>query len=221
MPESTLPPLAPRYSAREEWASSVIHAIGIALSVAGLIALATVAAQGGNAWHLASVCIYGISLILLYVASTLYHAIPHPSAKQVLRTLDHVGIFLLIAGTYTPFTVISLQGGWGWGLFGVVWTLAAIGIVLELRQVRRRGWLIALYVGMGWVGVAAIGPLMASLSSAGLWLLLGGGLCYTLGVPFYLWRSLPYNHALWHLFVLAGSVLHFCAIYFHVLPRAA
>ncbi len=155
---------------------------------------------------------------MLYSASTLYHAVPHPKAKRVLRMLDHIGIFLLIAGTYTPFTLIALRGAWGWSLFGVVWTLAAIGIVLELRQIRRRGWLVALYVGMGWVGVAAVGPLLASLSSTGLWLLLGGGVSYTLGVPFYLWHRLPYNHAIWHLFVLGGSVLHFFAVLFYVLP---
>lgn len=212
---------APRYASREEFASSLTHGLGVLLSIAGLAALASVAARSGNGWHLVSACIYGASLVLLYSASTLYHAVAHPDAKRVLRVLDHVGIFLLIAGTYTPFTLIALRGAWGWSLFGVVWTLAAIGIGLELRQVRRRGWLVALYVGMGWVGVAAIGPLMASLSSTGLWLLFGGGISYTLGVPFYLWRSLPYNHAIWHLFVLGGSVLHFWAVLYHVLPQSA
>lgn len=218
MSSSTIQSSASHYSAREELASSLIHGLGIALSIAGLVTLAVVAHRSGSLWNLVSVCIYGASLVMLYCASTLYHAIPHPTAKRVLRMLDHIGIFLLIAGTYTPFTLIALRGVWGWSLFGVVWTLAAIGIVLELRQIRQRGWLVALYVGMGWVAVAAIGPLLASLSSTGLWLLLGGGVSYTLGVPFYLWHRLPYNHAIWHLFVLGGSVLHFCAVLFYVLP---
>ena len=209
---------APRYAAREELASSLIHGLGIVLSIVGLAALAIVAHRSGSLWNLVSVCIYGASLVLLYSASTLYHAVPHPNAKRVLRMFDHVGIFLLIAGTYTPFALIALRGAWGWSLFGVVWTLAVIGIVLELRQIRRRGWLVALYVGMGWVGVAAIGPLLASLSSTGLLLMLGGGVSYTLGVPFYLWHRLPYNHAIWHVFVLGGSVLHFFAVLFYVLP---
>lgn len=221
MSSTTIESSAPRYSAREELASSLIHGLGIALSLAGLATLAVVAQRAGSLWNLVSVCIYGASLVMLYSASTLYHAIARPSAKRVLRTLDHVGIFLLIAGTYTPFTVIALRGIWGWSLFVVVWTLAAIGIVLELRQIRQRGWLVALYVGMGWVAVAAIGPLLASLSSTGLWLLLGGGISYTLGVPFYLWHRLPYNHAIWHLFVLGGSVLHFLAVLFYVLPSVA
>ena len=218
MTSSAIETSVPRYAAREELASSLIHGLGIALSIAGLVSLAVVAHRSGSLWNLVSVCIYGASLVMLYSASTLYHAIPHPGAKRVLRILDHIGIFLLIAGTYTPFTLIALRGVWGWSLFGVVWTLAAIGIVLELRQIRQRGWLVALYVGMGWVGVAAIGPLLASLSSIGLWLLLGGGASYTLGVPFYLWHRLPYNHAIWHLFVLGGSALHFCAVLFYVLP---
>ena len=218
MSSTSIESSAPRYAAREELASSLIHGIGIVLSIAGLAALAVVAHRSGSLWNLVSVCIYGASLILLYSASTLYHAIPHPNAKRVLRMLDHISIFLLIAGTYTPFTLIALRGAWGWTLFGIVWTLAVIGIVLELRQIRQRGWLVALYVGMGWVAVAAIGPLLASLSSAGLLLMLGGGVSYTLGVPFYLWHRLPYNHAIWHVFVLGGSVLHFFAVMFYVLP---
>ncbi|MFZ2237414.1 MAG: hemolysin III family protein [Dokdonella sp.] len=218
MPSSMIESSAPRYAAREELASSLIHGVGIALSISGLAALAVVAHRAGSLLNLVSVCIYGASLVMLYSASTLYHATPHPNAKRVLRIIDHVGIFLLIAGTYTPFTLIALRGAWGWSLFGVVWTLAAIGIVLELRQIRQRGWLVALYVGMGWVIVAATGPLLASLSSTGLWLLLGGGISYTLGVPFYLWHRLPYNHAIWHLFVLGGSAPHFFAVLLYVLP---
>ncbi|MEO5558672.1 MAG: hemolysin III family protein, partial [Dokdonella sp.] len=192
---------AARYSDGEEFASSLIHGVGILLSIVGLATLIAFAARAGDARHLASVCVYGATLILLYTASTLYHSVPGERVKPVLRLLDHAAIFLLIAGTYTPFTLISLHGAWGWSLFAIVWTLAFAGIALELRRVRHRGVMAALYVGMGWVGLVAIKPLMASLPAGGLWLLFGGGVAYTLGVPFYLWKRLPYNHALWHAFV--------------------
>lgn len=212
-------PTAP-YSAGEEIASSLIHGLGIVLSIVGLALLVAVAARGGDARHLISVCVYGATLILLYTASTLYHGIPHAGAKPVLRLLDHAAIFLLIAGTYTPFALISLHGPWGWSLFGVIWTLAVAGIALELRHQRSRVLMAVLYVAMGWVGLVAIRPLVASLDAGGLWLLFGGGVAYTLGVPFYLWKRLPYNHALWHAFVLVGSVLQFFAVLFYVLPSA-
>jgi hemolysin III len=209
-----------QYSDSEEFASSLIHGLGIVLSVAGLALLVVFAARGGDARRVASVCVYGVTLILLYTASTLYHAVPGERVKPVLRLLDHAAIFLLIAGTYTPFTLISLHGPWGWSLFAIVWTLAVAGIALELRRVRNRGVMAVLYIGMGWVGLVAIKPLMASLPAGGLWLLFGGGVAYTLGVPFYLWKRLPYNHALWHAFVLLGSVLQFFAVFCYVLPAA-
>jgi len=212
------PPLTSDYSLREEIASSLIHGIGIVLSIAGLAILAAAAAMRGDVWHIVSVSVYGATLILLYTASTLYHSIPHAGAKPLLRLLDHAAIFLLIAGTYTPFTLISLRGPWGWSLFAIVWSLALIGIALEMRRVRNRLLSVALYVGMGWIAVVAAGPLIDSVPAPGLWLLLAGGLCYTLGVPFYLWRRLPYNHALWHVFVLAGSILQFFAVLLYVLP---
>ena len=211
---------APSYSGREEIASSLIHGIGIVLSIAGLALLVAFAARFGDARHVVSVCVYGATLILLYTASTLYHGIPNAGAKPLLRLLDHAAIFLLIAGTYTPFALISLHGPWGWSLFAIVWVLALGGIALELRHVRSRALMAALYVGMGWVGVVAIKPLSENLDSGGLWLLFGGGVAYTLGVPFYLWKRLPYNHALWHGFVLLGSVLQFLAVLLYVLPRA-
>ncbi len=210
--------LVPRYALAEEIASSLTHGLGIVLSIAGLATLVAVAALGGDGWTLAAGIVYGTTLILLFTASTLYHSIPNAGAKPVLRVLDHAAIFLLIAGTYTPFALVTLRGPWGYTLFAVVWTLAVIGIALELRRVRNRLVMVALYLGMGWVGIIAIGPLLERLSSGGLWLLFGGGVCYTLGVPFYLWRRLPYNHALWHVFVLAGSVLQFLAVLLHVMP---
>ena len=206
------------YRAIDEIVSSVIHGIGIVLAIAGLAVLSAHAVPGGNARHIASVGVYGTTLILLYTASTLYHGVPVERAKPLLRQLDHAAIFLLIAGTYTPFTLITLDGAWGWSLFAIVWTLALYGISLVVRRVEKHRVVIALYLGLGWIGLIAIGPLVRSLPPAGLWLLFGGGVCYTIGVPFYLWERLPFNHALWHVFVLAGSVLQFFAVLLYVLP---
>ena len=209
-----------RYGAAEEFASSLIHGIGIVFSLAALVILAATAAAHGTAREVASVCVYGASLVLLYTASTLYHGIAHPPAKPLLRMFDHAAIFLLIAGTYTPFALISLRGPWGWSLFGLVWTLALAGIALEVSGRRRRALMAAIYVAIGWVGLVAIRPLVAHVAPQGLWLLFGGGVAYTLGVPFYLWKRLPFNHALWHAFVLLGSVLQFFSVLYYVLPRA-
>jgi hemolysin III len=209
---------ATRYSTAEEIASCAIHAVGIVLSIAGLAVLSACAAPAGDARHIASVGIYGATLILLYTASTLYHGIPIERVKPLLRQVDHAAIFLLIAGTYTPFTLITLHGPWGWSLFAIVWTVAIVGMYLVMRRVERRGPVIALYVGLGWIGLVAIGPLVQNLPSGGLWLLFGGGVCYTLGVPFYLSKRLPFNHAMWHLFVLVASILQFFAVLLYVLP---
>ena len=211
----------PRYRRVDELASSVLHGIGIVLSISGLVTLVAFAALHGGARTIAASAVYGATLVLLYTASTLYHAIPVTAAKPVLRMLDHIAIYLLIAGTYTPFTLMALSGAWAWGLFGLVWTLALVGSVLELGWFRRFRWMaVLLYVGMGWIGVVAFGPLAERLHGGGMALLIGGGLAYTLGVPFYLWRKLPFQHALWHAFVLAGSVLHYFAVLFYVLPAA-
>ena len=176
----------------------------------------------GNAWHIVSCSIFGAALILLYLASTLYHAIQHPAAKPILRILDHSAILILIAGTYTPITLVSLHGPWGWTLFSVIWALAALGILIETTRLRRfRAGLIALYVIMGWAVVAAVKPMTHNVGVGGLWLLLSGGLAYTGGIVFYLWKRLPYNHAIWHIFVLAGSVLHYFAILLYVIPPAS
>jgi hemolysin III len=209
---------ATRYSTAEEIASCAIHAVGIVLSIAGLAVLSACAAPAGDARHIASVGIYGATLILLYTASTLYHGIPIERVKPLLRQVDHAAIFLLIAGTYTPFTLITLHGPWGWSLFAIVWTVAIVGMYLVMRRVERRGPVIALYVGLGWIGLIAIGPLVRNLPAGGLWLLFGGGVCYTLGVPFYLSKRLPFNHAMWHLFVLVASILQFFAVLLYVLP---
>jgi hemolysin III len=209
------------YTVGEEIAHAVTHGIGAVLSIAGLAVLVAFATLYGNAWHITSSSIYGVTLILLYTASTLYHGIPQPAAKRVLRRIDHAAIFLLIAGTYTPFTLVNLRGEWGWLLFGLVWSFAILGVVLETvakRRIKRLS--LTLYLGLGWLVVIAIEPLLDAVASGGLILLLAGGLCYSLGVIFYVWKRLAYHHAVWHMFVMVGSMLHFFSIFFYVLPPA-
>jgi hemolysin III len=207
------------YSAREEIAHSAIHGLGIALSVAGLIALVATALHTGDSGTVAASVVYGITLFLLYLASTLYHSIPYPRAKRILRMLDHSAIYLLIAGTYTPFTLISLRGPWGFTLFGLIWGLAILGITLKVAAMGRfRSLSLVLYIGMGWLALVALNPLVAAIGRGGLVLLTLGGIAYTSGVVFYVWHRLPYHHAVWHAFVLAGSVLHFFAIFLYVVP---
>lgn len=211
---------AKAYSVREEIVHSAIHGFGICLSIAGLAALLVTARRTGDVWDILASAVYGVTLILLYLASTLYHGIPHPGAKRVLRVLDHSAIYLLIAGTYTPFTLVSLRGPWGWTLFGLIWGLAILGIVLKVAAIGRfRKLSLALYIGMGWLVVVALRPLGLAVAHGGLVLLLLGGIAYTSGVVFYVWRRLPYHHAVWHAFVLAGSVFHFFAILLYVAPK--
>lgn len=207
-----------RYTPGEELANSLTHGLGLLLSIAGLCGLMLVS---GGVRETASCLVYGATLIFVYATSTLYHGVRLPQAKRLLRTLDHVAIFLLIAGTYTPFMLIALRGAWGWSLFAVVWTLAAVGAALELTALRRwRGAMIGLYIAIGWVGLVALKPLAAALPTPGLWLLFGGGASYTFGVLFYVWRRLRYHHAVWHLFVLGGSALQYFAVLLYVLPKA-
>ena len=209
------------YTFGEELANSLIHGLGIVLAIAGLIVLLSAAAIAGGVREITSCAIYGATLVILYTTSTLYHSVRRVEAKRVLRTLDHLAIFLLIAGTYTPFVLIALHGAWSWSLCAIVWSLAALGTIFELTSLRRfRRVIVALYVAMGWVGLIAIKPLAAALPAAGLWLLFGGGVSYTFGVLFYRWHSLRYHHAVWHLFVLGGSVLQYFAVLWYVLPQA-
>lgn len=210
------------YSLGEEIANAVTHGLGAALAIAGLVVMMIFAARHGNAWHIVSCAVYGTTLVLLYTASSLYHSLPQPQAKKVLKILDHAAIFLLIAGTYTPFTLVNLRGPWGWTLFGLIWGLAMFGVIFQTTLLR--SWVavsLALYVAMGWAVVMAIKPLVASVAPGGLVLLVAGGLAYTLGTLFYLWRQLRFHHAIWHLFVLAGSALHFFAVLFYVIPPQA
>jgi len=208
-----------RYSVAEEIAHATTHGVGLLLSIAGLVLLVVLASIRGDAWHIVSVSIYGSTLVLLYAASTFYHAIHLPRAKKVFRVLDHAAIFLLIAGTYTPFTLVNLRGGWGWSLFGTVWGLAILGVILEAAAGKRvRVLSHILYIGLGWLVAIAVKPLLTSVATGGLLLLVAGGLAYTGGVVFYAWRRLPFNHAIWHVFVLAGSVCHFFAVLLFVIP---
>ena len=212
---------SPRYSLGEEIANSVTHGVGVVLAIGGLGVLTAFASVYGNAWHIVGCSVFGTTLILLYAASAFYHGIQLPRAKTVLRSLDHAAIFLLIAGTYTPFTLVNLRGPWGWSLFGVIWGLAVLGIVFEVTVLRRwKAVSLALYVAMGWAVVVAVKPVLAAIAPGGLLLLLLGGVAYTAGIGFYVWRRLPYHHAIWHVFVLVGSILHFFAVLFYVIPIA-
>lgn len=195
------------------------HGLGVVLSIIGLVVLVAKATLYGNAWHIAAAAIFGSTLVLMYAASTLYHSIPLPGAKRVLRVLDHSLIYFLIAGTYTPFTLITLRGPWGWGLFAFTWGLALAGVVFKIFATGKFEKIsLAIYLLMGWCALVAIKPLLVALEPAALWLVLAGGLTYSGGVVFYTWTSLRYHHAVWHLFVLGGSVLHFFAILFYVIP---
>jgi hemolysin III len=208
----------PQYTKLEEWANSLTHGLGAVLSIAGLVIMVVLATLHGDAWHIVSSAIFGATLIMLYSASTLYHAIQSPRIRAIMQRLDHIAILYLIAGTYTPFTLVTLRGPWGWTLFGVVWGLTLFGTVIHLTQLRRfHGLMVGLYLVMGWSVVVAMKPLISALPTAGLWLLIGGGLSYTLGVVFYIRESLPFNHAIWHLFVLAGSVMHFFSVVYFVI----
>jgi hemolysin III len=219
MSEKSPEPHGPSRSAHAELFNSLTHGVGLGLSIAGLAVLVVLAARDGSTVHIVACAIYGATLTLLYLASTLYHGIPAPRAKRVLRLIDHSAIYLLIAGTYTPFALVSLRGAWGWSLFGVIWGLALLGILYKLFLIGRHPVAgVLIYTGMGWLALVAIRPLAASLGSGGMLWLLAGGIAYTTGLLFYAWKSLPHHHALWHLFVMAGSACHFFAVMFHVLP---
>jgi hemolysin III len=207
------------YSVSEEIANSITHGVGIVLAIAALGILNAFAGIYGNAWHIVSVSVFGTTMILLYTASTLYHGIQQPRAKSILQVLDHSAIYLLIAGTYTPFTLVSLRGLWGWLLFGVIWGLALLGILFQLTSMRHwRTMALGLYLGMGWAVLLAIKPLIVSVETGGIVLLILGGLAYTIGILFYCWKKLKFHHAIWHLFVLTGSILHFFSVLFYVVP---
>lgn len=209
------------YTIGEEIVHAVTHGLGFALSLVGFVALMLAAAVRGDVWHVVGCGIFGTTLVLMYAASTVYHGLPVGRAKRIFQRLDHAAIYLLIAGTYTPFTLVSLRGAWGWSLLALVWALAIFGITLEATWGKRIGRPnVVLHLVMGWLVVVAIEPLVASLHPDGLLLLVLGGLAYTVGVVFYAAERIPYHHAVWHLFVMAGSTLHFSCVLGYVVPSA-
>jgi hemolysin III len=199
--------------ARDEVANVLTHGAGAVASLAGAVVLVTLAALGGDAWKVVASAVFGTTLVLLYTASTLYHAARSPVARARLKVLDHCAIYLLIAGSYTPFTLIGLRGGWGWSLFGVIWGLAVAGTVFKLFFTGRFPRLsTTIYVAMGWLVLVAIGPMVQRLPATTLAWLVAGGVTYTVGTLFYHNRRIPYAHAIWHLFVIGGSACHFAAV---------
>lgn len=212
------------YSLLEESLHSISHGIGAALSLAGMVVLIVLASLAAHVdpWKIVGVSLYGTTLVLLYTSSTLYHGFRHPRLKRAFKTLDHCAIYALIAGTYTPFLLVNLRGTLGWTLLAVIWTLAVGGIALKLIWPHRFGVLrVAVYLLMGWLIVVASGEMGHSLSDTSLGLLIAGGITYTVGVLFYAIRAIPFHHAIWHLFVLGGSVCHYFAVYTAVLTPAS
>ncbi|PLX58417.1 MAG: hemolysin III family protein [Vibrio alginolyticus] len=210
----------PQYSQREELANTITHGIGMIFGIVGLILLLIKAIdQQADTLTLASMAVYGASIIVLFLASTLYHAIPHPNAKRWLKTFDHCAIYLLIAGSYTPFLLVSLRTPLAFGLMIVIWTIALLGIIMKVAFVYRFKKLsLMTYLVMGWLSLIVIYQLAINLDIGGLTLLAAGGIVYSLGVIFYVAKRIPFNHAIWHGFVLAGCMCHFFAIYYFVEP---
>lgn len=209
----TMPAMRP-YTIKEEIWSSLIHGIGIALSIAGLVILVVFSSIYGDAWAIVSTAIFGSSMIVLYTASTIYHAVSNLELKKKLKKFDHISIYYLIAGSYTPFLLVTMRGATGWTVFGIVWGLALIGTLLKLftQGSGTKAWSIGLYLMMGWMIVFASNELVPELPKIGLIFLVLGGLFYTLGIFFYVWKSKQYTHAIWHGFVLVGTIMHFFAV---------
>ncbi|THB76600.1 MAG: hemolysin III family protein [Desulfobulbaceae bacterium] len=204
-----------------ETANTISHGVGTLLAITGLVLLTVYSSLNGNSYHIVSCTLFGATLVTLYSASTLYHYFSRPKLKRLFQRFDHAAIYLLIAGTYTPFTLVSLKGSWGWSIFGVVWGLALIGLFTELIPRFTIGkFSLLVYLVMGWLILIAAKPLLNFLDPGGIVLLCTGGLLYSAGVIFYCWKSLPFSHAIWHLFVLAGSVCHFFAVFLYVIPSS-
>jgi hemolysin III len=203
----------------EELFNSITHGIGALVSLSGMVLLIVFSSLYGNLNHIISCTIFGITLVLLYTASTLYHSFQNQNIKRVFKIFDHSCIYVLIAGTYTPFLLVTIRGVVGWSMLALIWSLTAIGIIFKVFFVHRFNIISTIaYILMGWLVIFAIKPLFQSLPGGGLALLIVGGLAYTLGTIFYAWEKLPFNHAIWHLFVFSGSVCHFCAVMFYVIP---
>jgi hemolysin III len=204
---------------KEELFNSISHGVGVGLSITGLVVMLAWAINRGDGFIITSISIYGISLLMLYTASTLYHSWMPGRIKHWLKVADHAAIYLLIAGTYTPFSLVLLPPKWGWPLLGVIWALATVGMVFKVFYINKYNYLsTVMYLIMGWLVLFAINPLLESLPAGGLTWLLAGGLSYTLGCIFYIWDRLPFNHGIWHIFVLFGSICHFFSILLYVIP---
>jgi len=202
-----------RYTIKEEIFSSITHGIGALLSIVALVVLVSFASIQGDAWRIVSFSIYGFTLFFLYLSSTLYHSIFHEKAKQVFRVFDHVSIYLVIAGSYTPIALVGMEGPWRWIIFGLIWSLAITGIVLKVINISKtKKFSTALYIAMGWMVIIAIKPILAMIPTGLLVWLVIGGLFYTFGVIFYACKKIPFNHGIWHLFVLGGSIAHYFGI---------
>jgi hemolysin III len=204
-------------SHREEVASLLTHAVGVLFSVAALVVM--IFSAGGDLLKTAAAVAFGLTLIFLYLSSTLYHCFTSPRWKAKFQVIDHACIYLLIAGSYTPITLVTLRGVSGWWLFGIVWSLAVLGVLVKsLRKGKKDHWIsTALYLAMGWLIIFALGPLTRNLPASGVWWLVAGGLTYSFGIIFYAWNRLPFNHAIWHLFVMGGSLCHVMAVVLYVL----
>ena len=208
-----------KYSLLEETFNSIIHGTGILISLVGLVLLIVFSSLYGKASHIISCTIFGITLVLLYTASTLYHSFREPQIKHVFRIIDHSCIYALIAGTYTPFMLVAVRGVLGWTMFAIVWSLTILGFLFKAFFIHRFKILSTLaYILMGWLVVFAIKPIFQTLPGGAIVWLISGGLAYTGGTIFYAWKKLPFNHAIWHLFVLTGSICHFFAVFFYVVP---
>lgn len=207
------------YSRREEVANAVTHGIGAALSVAALVLLIVFSSMKGTVWHVVSFTIYGITMLMLYTNSTLVHALKEGKAKDLFEFFDHSSIYLFIAGTYTPFLFVAVRGTLGWTLFGVIWGIALAGVIFKAFFTKKFLFMSTIfYIAMGWLIIIAWQPLVTVIPTGGIVLLVAGGLMYTLGTLFYVWRGFPFHHAIWHLFVLAGSILHFFAVLIYLTP---
>lgn len=208
-----------RFSQEEEIANAILHGIGLGLAIAALVILVILANLSATAKYTISYSIYGTTLIILYLSSTLYHSFKPGKVKKIFRIFDHSAIYLLIAGTYTPVTLIVLEGRLGWGIFAAVWSIAIIGIILKVFLIGKFKILSTLlYIAMGWLIIIAINPLLQNMNRTSIIFLVSGGLLYTIGTIFYAWKSVKYSHAVWHLFVLAGSICHFFTMLF-LLPN--
>ncbi len=207
----------------EEVASAITHGVGAGLAIAALVLGVVYAAQIESAWAIVAIAIYGATLVFMFLVSTLYHSLPNERAKRLFLAFDHIAIFLLIAGTYTAITLAVMNGTWqGWVMFGVIWGLALTGTLLRLIWLRYMHPIFyVIYLAMGWLGFAFADAVEAKVGWAGVEMILIGGVCYTGGMIFYALRKLPFNHALWHLSVLAGAIVHFFAVYDYIMPRAA